>query len=121
MGQMESAAALRRKQEQDNYNRFKGKSRDRLTNIMKQKMTTALIGFIARIEEYIGKDLWGHGRKEKTPEEKKWFDIWEKCRADVLTHGNNQIRSMRNEMEQYIVDWVGFEYKKPIIGRNNNV
>lgn len=105
--QMEQAAISNMKSEQERHKRFQESSLKRLKTIVEKKLRTTFIGDISRFEEYIGKSLWGHGQDEDdcTPEQLKWRQVWEKCRADILTNGNNQLRAIQSELVQYTIEW----------------
>lgn len=61
---------------------------------IKKCVLTASIGTLSRFEEYFG-HLWGHDRPESelSENQKQWRATWMACRADALTHINNQIRN----------------------------
>lgn len=86
-------------------------SRKRLAAILEKKLNTAFIGAIASMEEFIGRRLWGHGKRdsERTPQEQAWHKVWQECRNEILTNGNNQLRAVRNELVLYKVDFVGYQ------------
>lgn len=85
------------------------KSKNHLLSILEKKQRTIFIGAISAIEEEFG-FLWGHGKKpfDRTPEEQKWFDRWQRARTKILNNGNNQSRAIQNELKQYTVNWEGY-------------
>lgn len=82
------------------------RSAGRLGDNIKTKLNTAFIGAISRFEAHFGY-LWGHGKKEHecTPSELEFRRLWESCRTEVLTNGNNQIRALKSEIGQYDILW----------------
>ena len=40
-------------------------------------------------------------------EKQYWKNVWEKCRSEILNNGNNQLRSVESEIDQYSVSWNG--------------
>lgn len=97
----------RREEEKHSQEHYQAQSRQRLSKIIHRKIRTAFIGALARVESYIGEELWGHGLPEKdcTPEQKLWREVWEQCRTDILDNGNNQLRAADAEISQYDVKW----------------
>jgi succinate dehydrogenase/fumarate reductase flavoprotein subunit len=81
-------------------------SKKRLNNICEKKIKTAFIGAIAAFEEYFGK-LWGINKelKELSKDEQKYNKLWEQVRIKILNNGNNQLRALKNELEQYTIKW----------------
>ena len=103
---LDSVVAGRRHEPAAMQNLLKRRSNERLSTTIGTKIKTSFIGAISRFEKYFG-HLWGHGKKEKdlTSEERLFRDLWNKCRIDVLTNGNNQARAMTAEVKQYDVLW----------------
>jgi hypothetical protein len=91
-------------------------SKQRLLTILKKKLTTGFIGAIARFEEHIGRELWGHGKPESecTKEQLAWRAVWDDCRTEVLNNGNSQIRAIESEMGQYDVKWQRYRNVLPV-------
>ncbi len=70
---------------------------------IRKKILTTTIGSLARFEKYFGY-LWGHGKEELTAEEERMLDYWEEARYEILNLGNQQIRSLDNN--------INFSYKQ---------
>lgn len=87
--------------------KYEDSSRARLLRILKKKLTTAFIGALARVESHLGAALWGHGRPdcECSPAQLEWRRVWDECRTDILTNGNNQVRAVEAELAQHKVSW----------------
>lgn len=96
--------------------RFAEDSRRQLLAVVKKKVTTSFIGALSRIEQRFG-HLWGHGKGESqcTPDEWTWRLVWEALRQDVLTNGNNQVRAVEKEFDQYEVRWHRFQTTLPAV------
>lgn len=81
-------------------------SKAQLLKIIETKLKTSFIAPLDYFENAFG-ILWGHGKSvsQLTNEERKFREIWNDIRNDVLNNGNNQIRAVKNELEQYSVTW----------------
>lgn len=107
------AVVDKRKQEEvlskESYNKS---SKDRLTKILEKKMQTCFIGPISQIENFFG-SLWGKGKQKKnlTTDELKWLEVWNNVRTVILNNGNNQIRNMYSELNQYTTTWNRYNYQ----------
>lgn len=88
--------------------RYKEASKNRLLRILEKKCKTIFIGALAEIEQTFGRELWGHGKddSEKTQEELINYEKWQQARTRILNNGNNQVRAMENELDQYEVKWL---------------
>ncbi len=97
---------MQRKSQEASQLRFSEESRKRLDKIISTKLTTTFIGALSAFEKAFG-FLWGHGKKdyERTEEEKQLFIIWESIRTEVLNNGNNQLRALRNELQNHNISW----------------
>lgn len=87
------------------------RSKDKLRAAAKQKITTTMVGAIARCEEYFG-ELWGkHTREEDCNDEQlDYFLIWRECREEIFNHGNSQIRAIEKELDLYDIDYKGVQH-----------
>jgi len=97
---------LQKKSNEASQNRYVEESRKRLDKIISTKMNTTFIGALASFEKNFG-FLWGHTKKaeERTQEETQLYNIWENVRTEVLNNGNNQLRALRNELQNHNVSW----------------
>jgi hypothetical protein len=80
---------MKRKSQEASQSRFAEESRKRLDKIISTKLTTT----------FIKKD------HERTEEEKELYTIWESIRTEVLNNGNNQLRALRNELQNHNILW----------------
>jgi len=106
-----AAASQQNKLSQEGQARRYGDgSRRRLQKILEKKLTTSFIGALARFEALFG-SLWGHGKDESelTENELAWRDLWVEARTEVLNNGNNQIRAIQQELQQYECWWHGYQ------------
>ena len=85
------AGKLYRQIEDNKLDNYKKLSKKRLNTIIKKKIMTSLIGSLSRFEKYFRVD----------GESKEWQD----CRNEILTNGNNQIRALEKELEEYDIVW----------------
>ncbi len=83
-------------------NRNKELSRDGLFKAAKKKIQTTMIGSLSTLESSFG-FLWGFdvAEEERTPEQKKVYEIYEEARAQILDRGNTQIRNLESEFVNY--------------------
>jgi hypothetical protein len=86
--------------------KFKESSKKRLSNNIRKKFDTTIIGSLAVMEEFFG-ELWGHGLRynELTDDEKDWREAWEEARTKMLDLGNSNSRASQNEISQYTISW----------------
>tara|TARA_Y100001951_G_C11144139_1_gene185343 strand:+ start:87 stop:461 length:375 start_codon:yes stop_codon:yes gene_type:complete len=77
-------------------------SKDKLFKAAKKKLQTTMIGALSTLENSFG-FLWGFeiAEDEKTPEQKRIYEIYEDARAQILDRGNTQIRNLESEFVNY--------------------
>ena len=77
-------------------------SRDKLYKAAKKKIQTTMIGSLSTVESSFG-FLWGFDipEEDRTPEQKKIYEIYEEARAQILDRGNTQIRNLEAEFVNY--------------------
>lgn len=99
------------KKESNKINHLK-LSKSNLLNIIKKKLQTIMIGSLSKYEKHFGEE-WGLNKKDEEcgQKEDEKFDIWEKCRQEILDLGNKQIRDMEKEIDRYNVDLKGYNIK----------
>ena len=99
------------KQRDNYYKESRGKSsKEELRRLLNKYIDTTMIGAIAKMEAYFGKD-WGHGLKEEecTNEQLDLYDVWQQCRDEILNNGNAQKRAMNHELDLFDVQWSGYK------------
>jgi len=102
-----------------NQQKFKENSKQRLSQILEKKFKTTMIGAIVSLEETFGY-LWGHGERyeDLNIEEKRFRNLWEKARNEILNKGNNQCRGALDELINYEISPT--KYQTKFIVRNEN-
>ena len=105
---MRKVTRARREDEVVQKRHFNDQSRRRLSTILRKKLQTTFIGALDKFEKEFG-HIWGHGKPETslTDREIRWREIWEETRTGVLNNGNNQLRSLLNELTEYDIHWNG--------------
>ena len=97
---------LKKKSNEASQSRFAEESRKRLDKIISTKLNTTFIGALSAFEKAFG-FLWGYNKKpnERTEEEQHLQVIWDSVRTEVLNNGNNQLRALRNELQNHNISW----------------
>lgn len=95
---------LREEIKKKNQESYKENSKKRLINNIDKKFKTTMIGSLAVFEKYFG-ELWGHGNSNLTEEQKRYRQLWEEARTDILNNGNTQMRIAQEEIAQYTMTW----------------
>lgn len=108
------AMRYRKELEEKNKELYKKDSNDRLRKNAEKKIRTTFIGAIDSFEKLFG-HLWGAGKKDLTHQEKMWKEVWETARKEVLDKGNNQLRALRSEIEEYTVEWNQYKLNLPVM------
>lgn len=85
--------------------RHKNDSKARLSDAIKKRIQTTMIGAICSIEDKFG-FLW-----EDNP---KMFDLYQQLRSEILDKGNGQSRSIDNELSQYEISYNRYHVNIPI-------
>ena len=82
--------------------RHRDLSRDKLFKAAKKKVQTTMIGALSTLESSFG-FLWGFDidEEDKTPEQKRMYEIYEEARSQILDRGNTQIRNLESEFVNY--------------------
>ena len=98
--------ATRHKQKEVKDEKYREKSKKRLSTIIGTKIKTSFIGAISSCEKNFG-FLWGHGKNEEdlTDQEIEMKEIWDEIRTEILDNGNTQLRAASNEIENYSINW----------------
>ena len=94
------------KKRTESNEKYQDSSKRRLSNIVKKKFNTTIIGSLAAFEDQFG-DLWGHGLpvSDLDEDQRYWRDIWMDTRAIVLDNGNSNLRAAESEISQYTLSW----------------
>ncbi len=91
-------------------------SKARLERLLKKRITTVMIGALDKFEKAFGY-LWGSEKDDNeklTKDEEENWRIWGQIRKQVLDGGNNQLRAMLRDLENFDVDFQGYyiEFKR---------
>lgn len=81
----------------------------RVKQLTETKIRTAFIGALSQFEENFGY-LWGEGETSLTENEKKFLKLWKETRRRVLENGNNQIRNINKQLDNYEIKQKKFNY-----------
>ena len=94
------------KRRSDSGEKYQESSKHRLSNIIKKKFNTTIIGSLAAFEDQFG-ELWGHGLpiSDLDEDQRYWRDIWMDTRSKVLDNGNSNLRAAESEISQYTLSW----------------
>lgn len=82
--------------------KYKAESRERLKKIIAKKIQTTMIGALDSIEKHIGA-LW--------EDDELLREKYEIIRQEILDRGNDQIRKLNSEVDQYDVEWLRYHLK----------
>ena len=95
-----------KKRRAESESKYKDSSKRRLSNILKKKFDTTIIGSLAAFEEKFG-ELWGHGLAmgDLDEDQRYWREVWMETRSKVLDNGNANLRAAQNEISQYTLSW----------------
>jgi len=104
-----------KKQVSDNRARrkakYKSESKDRLKKIADKKIQTTMIGALDSIEKHIGFLF----EDDELLKEK-----YEIVRQEILDRGNDQIRKLNNEFDQYDIEWLRYSLKLKVKGADRD-
>ena len=88
-------------------------SKDRLSKILKKKVTTTMIGALSSIEKHFG-FLWEGDPDDLTEEHKVMHKIFLQVRQEILDKGNTQAKNIDAELAQYDVKWLKYQMNIPV-------
>lgn len=97
-------AASVNKQRIDSDRRKINESKRKLTAVIEQKFRTAFIGALSQFERRFGY-LW----EKDTQYQERFRELWAATRNAVLDNGNEQMRAVLAELEQYEVKFTGYQ------------
>ncbi|MBU2060473.1 MAG: hypothetical protein KKH44_01320 [Bacteroidetes bacterium] len=100
-------AELKRKQ------KYKLDSKERLKKIARKKIQTTMIGALDTIEKHLG-FLW----EDDSSQSQSLKQIYETVRQEILDRGNDQIRNLDTELNQYDVEWLRYTLTLPVKRRD---
>ncbi len=89
--------------------KYKTDSKERLKKIARKKIQTTMIGALDTVEQNLG-FLW----EGDTQQAKQLKEIYDVVRQEILDRGNDQIRNLDNELNQYDVEWLRYHLTLPV-------
>lgn len=104
-------AIKRKKQELETQKqtKYKTDSKERLKKIARKKIQTTMIGALDTIEKHFG-FLWD----DDSQQSKQLREIYANVRQEILDRGNDQIRNLDNELNQYDIEWLRYHLTLPV-------
>lgn len=88
---------------------YEESSKDRLEKIINQKIRTTMIGAL---------DAFEHMFEELINENPRFKQSFQEVRKEILDNGNNQIRAIKKELDQYTVSWNRYTINFTVKGRD---
>ena len=106
---------LREQTKKYNDEKYRESSKKRLMKNVERKFKTTMIGALSTLESSFG-FLWGFEvpEEDKTPEQKKVYEIYEEARAQILDRGNTQIRNLESEFVNYDIVRKRYQITLPV-------
>ena len=89
------------------------KSKMRLSQNLKKKIQTTMIGALSSIEKHFG-FLWQGNPEDLTDEQKMMYDLYQKTRQEILDKGNAQAKNIDAELAQYDIKWLRYSTVIPV-------
>lgn len=105
--------SIRQKKDLEKDKKYKEDSKERLKEICVKKIRTTMIGALESIEKRL-KTLYssdGYSSNEELMLKK----LYEEMRTEILDRGNQQIRNLDTEFEQYSIEWKRYTLQLPVI------
>lgn len=79
-------------------------ARLKLRSLVEKRIKTTMIGALAAIEDKL-KEFWTpDDNKPLNTEQQKLFNLFQEIRANILDNGNNQIRLLENDIDNFNVE-----------------
>jgi hypothetical protein len=95
------------------------KQQQKIIKDVETRLKTIMIGSISRVEKSFGY-LWNYGAEPENQSQELFADKWEELRMDLLNHGNHQIRSTVQELENFFETPDPYDYNYNFILKNKN-
>lgn len=111
----ETLIKLKRERDTQRQVKYKIDSKERLKKIARKKIQTTMIGALDTIEKHLG-FLWGGDSQDS----KQLRDIYEIVRQEILDRGNDQIRNLDTEINQYDIEWLRYTLILPVKRRTQD-
>jgi hypothetical protein len=104
--------SIRKQKDLEKDKNYKEESKDRLQKICVTKIRTTMIGALDSIEKRFKEYLPLDGRQSN--EQLLLEKIYNEIRTEILDKGNQQIRNLETEFEQYIIEWKRYTLQLPV-------
>lgn len=111
----DSLIRLKRDIEAKRKTKYKADSKERLKKIARKKIQTTMIGALDSVEKRLG-FLWEGDSKQS----KQLREIYNVVRQEILDRGNDQIRNLDTEIDQYDIEWLRYNLILPVKRRNQD-
>jgi hypothetical protein len=105
-------AEIRKQKDLEKDKRYKEDSRERLKQICLTKVRTTMIGAVEAVEKRF-EQLYNKSNKP-TNEQLLLEKIFGEIRTEILDKGNQQMRNLETEFEQYVIEWKRFTLQLPV-------
>jgi len=106
---------MKRESEARQKAKYKTDSKERLKKIATKKVQTTMIGALDSVEKHLG-FLWEEDEDGKANDAlRETYDI---VRQEILDRGNDQIRNLMTEIDQYDIEWLRYQLKLQVKPRN---
>jgi transcription termination factor Rho len=115
MGSYSTIIQAKREVEVQQRAKYKADSKERFKKIAHKKIQTTMIGALDTVEKHLG-FLWGDDSKQSS----ELREIYNTVRQEILDRGNDQIRNLDNELNQYDVEWLRYNLTLPIKRRTQD-
>jgi transcription termination factor Rho len=90
--------------------KYKNDSKERLKKIARKKIQTTMIGALDSIEKHFG-FLW---EEDEEGRNSGLRDTYELVRQEILDRGNEQMRNLDHELNQYDIEWLRYQLTIPV-------
>jgi hypothetical protein len=111
MGDLRRIVQQRKDYKKIREDQYKVDSKERLSKILKKKIQTTMIGALSSVEEHFA-FLWENCATE---DQKKFKELYDQVRSEILDKGNHQARNIDAELAQYEVNWLKYHLQIPVV------
>jgi hypothetical protein len=99
---------MKRESEARQKAKYRADSKERLKKIAAKKIQTTMIGALDSIEKHLG-FLWEEDEEGKCNAGLR--ETYDLVRQEILDRGNDQIRNLMTELDQYDIEWLRYQLK----------
>ena len=94
-------------------------SKNQLINVVEKRIKTTMIGAIATIEESLS-CFWKTEEGSMNEEQKQIYNIFQDMRSKILDNGNNQIRLLEKDVDNFNIEAKKYHISFQIKPRNTS-